>query len=94
MRNLEIGMQSQDSENAQRNLEIPRLRRTYAFTSCPLRMQNENLEDNSENSQHGNSQATAQRKSRSAISGWEEPIGSGSYGKQGGVAGRSELNLL
>ena len=37
MRNLEIGTQSQDSENAQRNLEIAqilRLQGTYAVTLC------------------------------------------------------------
>ena len=41
MRNLEIGTQSQDSENAQRNLEIaqiPRLRRTYPLIHFALIM--------------------------------------------------------
>ena len=32
LRNLEIGMQSQDSENVQCNLEILRLSRTYIYT--------------------------------------------------------------
>ena len=41
MHNLENGTQSQDSENAQRNLEIvqiPRLRGTYILVSATVEM--------------------------------------------------------
>ena len=55
-------------------------------------MQNKKLEDNSETLQHGNSQTTAQRRSRSAKSGGEGPIGYGSYDKWEVGTGRSELS--
>ena len=64
------------------------------FTYFVLRMQRKKVEDRSQNLPHGNSQTTAQRRSRSATRGGEGYSGYGSYGKQERVAGGSELNLL